>query len=388
TADQTGRASGWTPFGGNPESATDFATSIPTPPAPPTVLGQFQSDGTTAIPPGDTALSRSVVFTAVVSDANPGDQVRLEVEVQRTATAFTGVATGSGASVASGATATATIAGLSDNTAYHWQARAVDQTGRASGWVPFGGNAESDTDFVVAVAATRLVFTVQPGTTTAGSPITPAVQVTALDVFGNPVTSFAGSVTVAIARNPGGGTLSGATTAAAVSGVASFGNLTVNRTGSGYALTARTAGLAGGTSNPFDITSAAPARLVFSVQPTNTAAGAAITPAVQVTVQDGLGNTATSYTGNVVIAIGSNPGGGTLSGTATVAAASGVASFPGLSINRSGAGYTIGASSASLTGTTSTAFTVTPGTATRVAFTVQPTGITAGSVITPAVQVT
>jgi len=136
TADQTGRASPWTPFGGNSESAADFATSIPTPPAPPTVLGQFQSDGTTAIPPGDTALSRSVVFTAVVSDANPGDQVRLEVEVQRTATAFTGVATGSGASVASGATATATIAGLSDNTAYHWQARAVDQTGCRSAATP------------------------------------------------------------------------------------------------------------------------------------------------------------------------------------------------------------------------------------------------------------
>src|SRR5207253_322315 len=221
---------------------------------PPTVLGQFQSDGTTAIPPGDTALSRSVVFTAVVSDANPGDQVRLEVEVQRTATAFTGVATGSGASVASGATATATIAGLSDNTAYHWQARAVDQTGRASGWVPFGGNAESDTDFVVAVAATRLVFTVQPGPTTAGSPstpagaaITPAVQLTARDAFENTATGFTGNVSVALANNPGGGTLSGSTSAAAVSGVASFGSLTVNRTGSGYALTASTAGLAGAT---------------------------------------------------------------------------------------------------------------------------------------------
>src|SRR2546430_11477372 len=70
----------------------------------------------------------------------------------------------------------------------------------------------------------------------------------------------------------------------------------------------------------------------FTVQPTGMTAGSVITPAVQVTVQDGLGNTATSYTGNVVIAIGNNAGGGTLSGTATVAAASGVASFPGLSI--------------------------------------------------------
>src|SRR5207245_371315 len=146
---------------------------------------------------GSTDQAR-VVLRGLLADPDAADSLRLEVEVRPVGTAFTQTPTQTGDRVANGQPGFVVVPGLANNTGYHWQARAVDQTGRASGWVPFGGNAESDTDFVVAVAATRLVFTVQPGTTTAGSPITPAVQVTALDVFGNPVTSFAGSVTVAI----------------------------------------------------------------------------------------------------------------------------------------------------------------------------------------------
>src|SRR3989475_8894378 len=82
-------------------------------------------------------------------------------------------------------------------------------------------------------------------------------------------------------------------------------------------------------------------QLVFSVQPTSTTAGATITPAVQVTVQDAQGNTATGFSGNVTAAIGTNPGGGALAGTTTVAAASGVATFSTLSIDKVGSGYTL-----------------------------------------------
>ena len=41
------------------------------------------------------------------------------------------------------------------------------------------------------------------------------------------------------------------------------------------------------------------------------------------------------------MAIGTNPGGGTLSGTTTVAAVAGVATFSNLSINKAGTGYTL-----------------------------------------------
>src|SRR5207245_6880328 len=129
-------------------------------------------------------------------------------------------------------------------------------------------------------------------------------------------------------------------------------------------------------------------QLVFSVQPSNTTAGAAMTPAVQVTARDGQGNTATGFTGNVTVAIGTNPGGGTLSGTATVAAVSGVATFSGLSINKAGTGYTLVASSGGLTDPTSTAINITEGSAPQLVLTGPRSNTTAGTASTTAVQMT
>src|SRR2546427_11354981 len=57
--------------------------------------------------------------------------------------------------------------------------------------------------------ATQLAFTVQPSNAVAGTAISPAVRVTALDPAGNPVPGFTGSVTVALRSNPGGSTLGG-----------------------------------------------------------------------------------------------------------------------------------------------------------------------------------
>src|SRR4029077_7331320 len=116
--------------------------------------------------------------------------------------------------------------------------------------------------------------------------------------------------------------------------------------------------------------------------------GAPIAPAVQVSAQDGLGNTDPTFTGNLTVALGTNPGGGTLSGTTTVAATAGVGTFATLTIDKVGTGYTLTAAASGLTGATSSAFNVVPGAATHLLFTVQPTSTTAGSVITPAVQAT
>ena len=151
----------------------------------------------------------------------------------------------------------------------------------------------------------------------------------------------------------------------------SFANLSIDKVGTGYTLTATGAGTA--TSAAFNITAGTATQLVFSVEPSTTAAGAAITPAVQVTAQDGSGNTATGFTGNVTVAIGTNAGGGTLSGTATVAASGGVATFSTLSIDKAGTGYTLVTSASSVTGTTSDAFNITPG---------APASITSNSLIT------
>src|SRR5207247_6071026 len=114
--------------------------------------------------------------------------------------------------------------------------------------------------------------------------------------------------------------------------------------------------------------------LVFTVQPTSTVAGASITPAIEVTARDANGNTATGFTGNVTLAIGTNGGGGTLSGTATHAAGGGVATFAGLSIDKVGTGYTLTASATGPATGTSTAFNITAGTATQQGVSGQPGG--------------
>ena len=62
--------------------------------------------------------------------------------------------------------------------------------------------------------------------------------------------------------------------------------------------------------------------------------GAAISPAVQVTVEDGLGNPVTTdNTTQVTLSLASNPGGSTLSGTLTQHRRPGVATFNNLSLN-------------------------------------------------------
>src|SRR5437867_8606621 len=338
-----------------------------------------------------------LVFTVEPSNAAAGAAIAPAVQVTaqdahgNIATAFTGTVTLglgtnpgggtlSGTATAAAVSGVATFANVSINkagTGYTLTAAATGVTGTTS--AAFN---------VTAGGATRLVFTVQPSNATAAAAITPAVQVTAQDALGNTDPSFSGSVTVALGSNPGGGALAGTTTVAAASGVATFGNLSINRVGTGYTLTAAVTGLTTGTSAAFNITAGTATALVFTVEPSNTAAGVAITPAVQATAQDAQGNVATGFTGSVTMAFGVNPAGGTLSGTTTVAAVGGVATFSTLRVDKSGTGYALSATATGLRAATSTPFNVTSGTATRLAFTVQPPNTMAGATITPAVEVT
>jgi hypothetical protein len=103
----------------------------------------------------------------------------------------------------------------------------------------------------------------------------------------------------------------------------------------------------------------AAAELAFVVDPAGASAGSAISPAVQVELRDSLGNRVPTATNDVTVAIGANPGGGSLSGTRTVGASGGVATFTDLSIDRAGAGYTLTATASGLAGAASGAFPVT-----------------------------
>jgi len=240
--------------------------------------------------------------------------------------------------------------------------------------------------------AAKLAFTVQPSAVVAGAAISPAVQVTVQDAQGNTVTTSTASITLAITTGTGttGGVLGGTLTQAVFPGIATFVNLTLDKTGASYSLTATSAGLTPATSAAFAVSAAAAAKLSFTVQPANVTAGAAFSPAVQVTVQDALGNTVTSATTSVTLAITSGTGtsGAVLGGTLTRAAVPGVATFANLTLDKAGAGYTLTATSTSLNSVTSAAFAVSVGAAVKLAFTVQPSAVVVGAAISPAVQVT
>ncbi len=227
--------------------------------------------------------------------------------------------------------------------------------------------------------AAKIVFTTQPASSTGGTafPTQPVAKVQ--DAGGNIVTGSTASVTLAIGTNPGGGTLAGTVTVSAVAGVATFSGVSIDKAGTGYTLTSSSAGLTGGTSGAFNITVGAAVKVAFTTNPGSSTGGVAFATQPVVTVQDAGGNTVTASTASITVAIGSNPGGGVLAGTATLSAVAGVATFSGLSINKAGTGYTLTAASAGLTGGTSAAFNITVGPATRLAFATQPGGGTGGT---------
>ncbi len=226
----------------------------------------------------------------------------------------------------------------------------------------------------LAAAAKKLVFSVAPSNVNPGSSITPAVVVTAQDTFGNTATSFSGAtapVTVALAANPGGATLSGTTTVNAVNGVATFNNLSLNVPDTGYTLKATSGTLASVTSGAFAVNSSLPASLAITTQPTSTTAQTTM-QAIQVTVKDAQGNVVTSDTATITAAISNNAGGGTLSGTTAVKAVAGVATFSNLQIDKAGTGYTLSFTRAGVTPAISNSFNINTGPAAALKFSVQP----------------
>jgi hypothetical protein len=352
----------------------------------------FNIDPTAA---SQLVFTRQPVNTGAGAEMTPGPQVTAKDSFGNTVTTYTGAVsigitsgTGTGGAVLSGQTVVgavagvATFSGLSINlvgTGYTFTATAAGLS-----------NAVSTAFSIGAGSATQLDFTTQPTATTAGSSISPAIQVAARDGQGNIVGSFTGNVTLAITGGTGtsGANLGGTLTQAAVNGVATFANITIDSAGTGYTLTATSAGLSNDISSAFNINAGTATHLVFTTQPSTTTSQSSISPAVQVTARDALGNRATSFSGMVGVALGGGTGGAVLSGTTSVAASSGIATFSNLSVDLVGTGYTLTATSGALTQAVSTGFNITPGTATQLVFTQQPSNGTAGTPIAPAVTVT
>ncbi len=189
---------------------------------------------------------------------------------------------------------------------------------------------------VAPAAAAALAFTAgPPSSVAAGASFGATVEVR--DAYGNLVPSTA-AMSLSLAPS---GTLHGTATVPASGGVASFTGLSVNEAAPGYALAASSSGLSSATSSSFSVTPADPAALAFRVQPTNAVAGASISPAVEVAVQDAYGNLVIAGTTSVSLALQGGTTGAALSGGGATSTVNGTAVFAGLSVNKAGTGYAL-----------------------------------------------
>jgi len=249
------------------------------------------------------------------------------------------------------------------------------------------GTATSASFDITVGTATQLVFSVEPANAVSTVAISPAIKVQVLDAGGNLVPTATNSITLAINSNPSSGTLSGTMTVAAVSGEATFSDISIDKVGTGYTLDATAGGLSTATSGSFDITVGAATQLVFSAEPTSTVSTVAISPAIKVQVLDAGGNLVPTATDSITLAINSNPSSGTLSGTLVVAAVSGEATFSDISVDKAGTGYTLDATAGGLSTATSAGFNITVGVATQLVYSVEPTNTVSTVAVSPAVKV-
>jgi hypothetical protein len=105
-------------------------------------------------------------------------------------------------------------------------------------------------------AATHLIFTTQPSDAAPGTRITPPVQVAAVDDQTHIVTTFSGTISIAIGHDGSllGAQLNGTKDVPAVNGIATFADLSIDQPGiSDYTLVARNASLDSAESAPFSV---------------------------------------------------------------------------------------------------------------------------------------
>src|SRR5207245_1454226 len=170
----------------------------------------------------------------------------------------------------------------------------------------------------------RLTIQTQPpNTATAGAAFAPQPQVRVEDQFGN-LRMSDNSTLVSAVRNLGSGPLQGTTSATASGGVAGFSSLsytvaeTINLSFSSGSLTAA-------TSSNVVVSAAAASKLTILTQPSSTAtAGVAFTQQPAIRIEDQYGNLRSGDNSTVVTAARSG-GTGSLQGSTTATASSGVA---------------------------------------------------------------
>ncbi|MFA7061115.1 MAG: choice-of-anchor D domain-containing protein, partial [Pedobacter sp.] len=190
---------------------------------------------------------------------------------------------------------------------------------------------------ILVTSPTKLSFGVHPGNSVAGQAIKPAVTVTIQDMDSNLMPTATNAVTVTIGNNPANGTLSGTTTVNAVAGVATFPNLTLDKVGDGYTLTASATGLASANSNAFNVIAGSSASIIaISGTPQSTAVNTTFAVTLVAIVKDDCNNPVSGAT--VTFTAPTSGQSGTFTGgAATTTATTNAQGFASVSFTANGA---------------------------------------------------
>ena len=221
------------------------------------------------------------------------------------------------------------------------------------------------------VIPAHLVFSTQPSSTVAGSPINPAPAVSVIDSNGNRVVSAQNPVTLRVSP---GGALSGPTTVSAVQGIATFSNLGISTPGSGFTIAASSPGLASATSFPFNVTSSG---ISFSLPSSSINVGSSMSGSVTLGAPAGAGGVNVTLVSSASKDVGISPSvltiaAGQSSGSFTV---SGVAAGSS-TLRATAAGYSAGQTQVTAVAAASNAA--------HLVFSTQPANAIAGTILNPA----
>lgn len=196
-----------------------------------------------------------------------------------------------------------------------------------------------------------------PASLVAGTTL-PALEVRALDRFGNETPAFVDSVDVRLLRaDTAVGPVRRIPT---VAGRATIEDLVATAAGPAWRVAAASGTLRAGRSTPFEVRAAPAATLALLDTPAPTlVAGVTIAP-LRVAVLDAFGNRATDFTGAFAATLAAGPDGATLGGTTSATAVRGEARFDALRLTRAGGPYVLRFSSGALPAADAPAITVSP----------------------------
>ena len=222
-------------------------------------------------------------------------------------------------------------------------------------------------------SATKLAITTQAAGFVNRTNFTTQPVVTVQDVSGNTVTNFAGTIALSIGNGASITGTSSLTISSSNQGVASFSGLGLQGTVGTYTITASSNGLTSATQTSVSLTHGAANKLTLSVPATATN-DTTLSSAPSVSIFDQDDNPVTTgaqSSQNVTLSVAN----ATFTGTTTVAASSGVASFPGLKLTGAIGSKTITATISDPNNITTTAnITLQFGSATKLAITTQAAG--------------